>query len=241
MEIQLYMWYGAREAFLRRHDFYLDQAKRRLIGQFNDIEGEATQFADDQFHRFGSWSGSEDTDLGSLAEQATEDGQEHYDQLLTLRANVILSTLAGLYHQWEKELRSFIEHELKRDITEDSIAAIWKGPIADIFDLLSQFGWKVANEQFFDKLDASRLVVNAYKHGKGSAMTQLYEKHPEYLRGTYPRVHDMLPKEVIDLRYMEHDWLALTEEQMDELAAAIRQFWEAFPERLLYRPPPHTS
>lgn len=232
MELQLYMWSGIREAALRRHDFYLEQAKRRLVGQFEDIDGEATQFADDLFERYASSPGDDEGDLGGFAEQATEAGYEHYDQLVTLRNNVILSTLAGLYHQWEKELRAFIEHELKRDVQPKTIEDIWRRNISDIFELLSQFGWKVEDEPFFKMLDACRLVVNAYKHGKGQAMVQLYHKHPKYLRGLYPGVHDILPKEFVELEHIEHDWLALTEEQMDELAASIRQFWGAFPERL---------
>jgi hypothetical protein len=68
--------------------------------------------------------------------------------LADLRQQVILGALAGLYHRREKELRDFIERESRHDVQKAKLMKVaWHGPITDIFDLLTQFGWDVRSEQ----------------------------------------------------------------------------------------------
>jgi hypothetical protein len=129
------------------------------------VEGEAEQHADDKYNRLLSLSGDDHTDPESLAEAAHERGLRFYESLSDLKQQVILGALAGLYHQWEKELREFIERELMHDLTPDAAAKYaWVGHIGAVFDLSTEFGWPVRNDPFFPMIDACRLVVNVYKH-----------------------------------------------------------------------------
>lgn len=45
-------------------------------------------------------------------------------------------------------------------------------------------------KSYFPKLDACRLVVNVYKHGKGTALNQLRSRYPEYLADPFGDVAD---------------------------------------------------
>ncbi|MCQ4437932.1 hypothetical protein NO135_23300, partial [Clostridioides difficile] len=50
-----------------------------------------------------------------------------------------------------------------------------------IADLLESFGWPLRTTDYFRTLDACRLVVNVYKHGKGKSLDDLRARFPEYL------------------------------------------------------------
>ena len=51
----------------------------------------------------------------------------------------------------------------------------------NVLDLLNDFGWDCRSLPSFSKIDACRLVVNVYKHGKGPSLEDLAKRYPEYL------------------------------------------------------------
>jgi hypothetical protein len=148
--------------------------------------------------------------------------------LSDLRQSVILGALAGLYHQWEKQLRGFIEMELAHDVKRDDAAkAAWSGIIGEVFDLLREFGWDVRVQPFFAPIDACRLIVNVYKHGQGPSLVELNRRYPAYLP-------DPIGKRIpaFGSRGPSHEWLTVTEKDFPEIASGLRAFWEALPEQL---------
>lgn len=118
MELQLYMWSGTRRSLLARHDFYVEQVKARVLSHFEgDLSEEAERYTDEEYERLGSMYGGEDSDMAAIAETAIERGQEFYGLLSDLKKQTMLGALAGLYHQWDKDLRDFVEQELAHDVT----------------------------------------------------------------------------------------------------------------------------
>jgi hypothetical protein len=224
---QFPMWPGERHNYLERHDFYVAQAKARLFSQFSDMSGEADRYASEQFAHLGSVpSYGDDVDLPSLAEEALERAVAFYGLLSDLRTQTVLSILAGLYHQWEKDLRRFIERELRCRIgNSEAQKRAWK--IGTPFEVLREFGWDCQSHTFFSRIDACHLIVNVYKHGKGPSFDRLREKYPQYLDDPLGSTNDIPFIEGT----LDYEWLDLTEEQFDEIAAGFRQFWVEFPEQ----------
>lgn len=182
-EIQLYMWGPQRELFMARLDFYAEQTKTRVLKQFADIGGgEATRCADEAFRAGATSYWGEDGDLGDVAEAAHEAGLERYELLSDLKAQTIQGALAGIFHRWEKDLRGFLEQEFRHHVEEPEKWA-WEKirTVEDIFDVLKQFGWDCKSEKLYDKIDACRMIVNVYKHGKGASFRDLFRKYPQYL------------------------------------------------------------
>jgi len=143
--------------------------------------------------------------VGSPAERAQENSVEFYRLLADLKQSVILGALAGLYHQWEKQLREFIEIDLAHDMRrEDAAKMAWSREIANVFEFLTSLGWDVRAQSFFPILDACRLVVNVCKHGQGRSLRELAEKFPAYLRGP---LGDLSSSDQLD--YVHYDWLTL--------------------------------
>lgn len=210
-----------------RHDFYVKQVKLRIFSQFSDIEGEADLYAEAEYGRLGSLPGDGSVDMSQIADWATDRAHSHYSLLSDLKKDMMLAALAGMYHQWEKDLRDFMERELAHDVTRAAaIKVAWMGNIGNVFEALTQFGWNCRKEPFYRLIDACRLIVNVYKHGKGSSLNELATSFREYLGGECPTIF-ATPDGLLD-----HELLALNEAQFDAIASAFSQFWKLFPERL---------
>ncbi len=227
--LQLYMASVMKMHILQEHDFYVLQTDGRVLAQFRDLENEATDFANAEYEKLIQQPADEDADLADLAAIAHDRAVAHYGLLADLRQRVILGALAGLYHAWEKELRDFIERELISELHSTSMAEkeAWSGPITNVFDLLTDFGWPVRDETFYPLIEACGLIVNVLKHGKGRSLKELSQKYPAYLEDPLGLgVPNLLPG------YLDHTLLKLSDAQYNEIAGALRNFWEAFPERL---------
>lgn len=227
MEPQLYMWSGTRALIMARHDFFVQQVREKVLAQFADIEGDTDRYLAAELDRLRPIFDDGVRDEADAAEAAMAQAEGFYSALSDLREEMILGALAGLYHQWEKDLRDFLERELLHYVGRDvTLKEVWRPPMSKVFDLLAEFGWDCAVEPFFADVDACRVVVNVHKHGKGNSLTELAEKYPEFLAQP---VVSPLPKAAAE--FLDHEWLRVTEAQFDRLAAALRAFWVAFPER----------
>lgn len=227
MELQLYLWSSERALFLERHAFFVEQFQARVVAQFSDIEGDANRFMNSEFERLRSILDDGSRDDGDVADMALSQGTGFYSLLSDMREAVILGGLASLYHAWEKELRGFLERELRHYTNAKSAVSLaWGADIVGAFDLLKEFGWDVRAEAFFSDLDAFRLIVNVYKHGKARALKTLANRYPEFM--DIPKV---FAEEATDLEALDYEWLKVSAEQFDRLVSSIREFWVAFPER----------
>lgn len=147
---KLYITNDMKQWIFEAHDFYVAQINARVIAQFGDLEGDADRYATAEYERMGSLPGWEEVDMGEIADRVNDKSGEHYRLLTDLRTSVIVGALAGLYHQWEKRLRDFIEMELRHDKSSDQASQkAWPRDIANVFDFLRKMGWDVRAEPFF--------------------------------------------------------------------------------------------
>src|SRR5579864_864240 len=228
-QLQLYMYSGNRRVYLERHDFYVGQVRTRVLAQFRDIEAEAERHSETIYNELAEAPGGEDSDLSEIADYALESGHERYELLHDLRDQMVFSAVAGMYHQWDKDLRDFVEHELRHDLVNaDKIA--WDQKSSAMFDLLKEFGWDCRARPFYPTIDACRLVVNVYKHGQGSSLKILASTYPEYLKN--PIVLGTEDRAFADGDDLDYQWLAVSEAQFERFGEAMCSFWQEFPERL---------
>ena len=218
-----------RDIFLTEHKIFVEQAKIRIFDNFKDedIERSAEKKKEDFFKKKMSEAYDENVDEGCVAEEAEDYGIKFGITLYEMKSQIILATLAALYHQWEKNLREHMERELRSGYTEDELKEIfWKSNIDYIFNKLESLGWHIREESWFPKIDACRLIVNVYKHGKGSALDKLKKKHSQYLKGVFD-VSNFFGEGYDMLRSYKD--LSITPEEFEEFADAFRQFWVDFP------------
>ena len=207
----------------------MEQVKVRVLDNFHNMEEEANRVAEELHDQIGSTFPEGDGDMAAAAETAFGHGAEFYMLLSDMKSQTILGALASLYHQWDKTFRDFMERELTRTYDRDQVTKyVWQPNIGKLFDILEKFGWSVRQAQWFPLVNACRLIVNVYKHGKGRSLDELAETYPEYLKeGEY----DIIPL-ARELTTPDHEDLAVTDEEFEKIAGAMREFWVDFPERL---------
>ncbi|MCU7866765.1 MAG: hypothetical protein KZQ92_22665 [Candidatus Thiodiazotropha sp. (ex Lucinoma borealis)] len=219
-----------RQSLIKEQQFYLDQARKRLLSQFDDIEIDADRASEEWLEQHGNPARP---DPGDIYEAAYDAGIDFYQLLSDMRDKTRLSIVAGMYHEWDKQLRDWMIREINLwHHSELMRNKIWAVNIRKLIDLLENIGWKVSSNEYYRKVDACRLVVNVYKHGDGSSLLDLNNRYPEYL--TNPL--DQLDCEnYFDCDCLNHSHLSVTDNQLQEFSDAIVAFWKDVPENIIDR------
>lgn len=219
------MWEPLRQSLIESHLFYIEEARKRLLSQFSDIEDEANQAAEqwleDNDHRFNPYVHSP----GDFEEQAFDAGLEFYELLRGMRTRTQLSVVAGMYHEWDKRLHQWMVDQMRGWCSGTKFEkAVWKTKLTDLADFVEPLGWSIRSKPFYARLDACRLVVNVYKHGNGNSLAHLKQKYPEYLRAPI-----FGSAEAPFFNDVSHNDLSVNDEQIQAFSDAIESFWRDVP------------
>lgn len=224
----LQMWGPTRGYLIANHEFYVAEAKRRLLDQFTDesMEADANAFADE-------WLAAKPfdpdrDDPGSDYEQAYDESIGFYQSLASLRDNTRLSIIAGMFHEWEKQVRDWLGTELgHHGFGKHAHAAVWSVKLDELFDLFEHCQWPIRSLGFFAQLQRCQLVTNVYKHGNGPSFDALKELAPD-LAG---KSGDLPAFFVSALDYTS---LTVTDDDLARFAEAITEFWRELPENIFF-------
>lgn len=226
------MYSGYRAQLIEKHEFYVRQAKARLLDQFtNDaISEEADRAAEESLERRGQYFDPDRHDSGDLEEAAYDDGVWRYQLMAELRDSVRLSIVSGFFQEWEKNLRQWLVDEIQHwhcgEVTRE---AIWKKNISDLFGLLESFGWPLENSVYFQDLDACRLVVNVYKHGDGPSLNELASSYPQFLEHPLAAMRGQVGEMWFSPNYKN---LKVSDSNLAAFSSAIVMFWKDVPENV---------
>lgn len=221
--VLFHMWMPHRKSIIEKHRFYVDQARSRLLSQFGNIESEAEKAGSDWLERASHNFNSERDSPEDFYGAAEDESISFYQLLEEMRDNTRLSVVAGLYHEMDKQLRDWMERELNKLHGGDEVRKrIWLQPFGQLIDFFSLLDWKIRSKPYYAKLNACRLVVNAYKHGEGSSFQELKLQYPEYIQS---EGHS-------NLDFNDYVDLNVNELQIDEFSASIVEFWHDVPERM---------
>ena len=221
-----------RENMIERVDFFARQVKRRVWDSFDDFGEQVQDHGEDIYRELGANLSNEYFDLAHIADIAYDESIKFSELLFDLRRDMTLASVAALYHQWEKDLKRFLARELRYYAEHPDV--VWTAKPNDILEWLEKQGWPYRSYTWFPVLDACRLIVNAYKHGKGRSLDELKNKYPQYL-GSFE--NDQSGNGEPDLTYLDHEDLLLTDEQFDKFVEAVKQFWNSFPNEIHLKRP----
>jgi hypothetical protein len=210
------MWEPFRQSLIKSHLFYVGQARKRLLSQFDDIGADADRAADEWLEKSAQWFDPDSDDPGDFDERANDVGIEFYGLLSDMREQTRLSVVAGMFYEWDKQLRDWLVDESRHWPRGGNAARhLWSANFGQIANLLESCGWKLRDSEYFRTLDACRLVVNVYKHGDGSSLCDLRKNFPEYLEDPFHHHH--------------HTHLKVNDGQLDAFSNAILAFWRNVP------------
>lgn len=223
------MWEPFRQSLMEGHLFYVEQARKRLLSQFDDIDAEADRAAADWLQNNSHRFDPDRHDPGDFQERAYEAAIEFHGLVTELREQTHLSVVAGMFHEWEKQLRNWLVREIQHWHRGDNVKqAIWKKNLGNIFDLLEGLNWKARSTPYFPVLDACRLVVNVYKHGEGDSLAELKQNYPEYLDDPLSQIGELS----FGPDYLDHTHLKVTDDHIQAFSDAIVAFWKGVPENI---------
>lgn len=99
-----------------------------------------------------------------------------------MREQTRLSVVDGMFHEWDRQLRDWLVREIHHwHRGNHTPVKVWSVDFMQIGNLLECFGWPLRTTDYIRTLDACRLVVNVYKHGKRKSLDDLTNDFPEYL------------------------------------------------------------
>lgn len=225
MTTLFHMYEPFRQHIIDGHNFYIDQARKRLLSQFSDMETEADKHGEEWLEKCSESFDPENHDPYEFYDQAREESYYFYSMLDDMRRTTYLSVAAGMFHQWEKQLKDWTLKEIKHWHRGKEVAAkICKANFDMIIELFEDLGWEIKSKDYYNSLNRCRLVTNAYKHGNGDALEEIQKSFPEFLQG------GELGLDVIWPKYTDHTDLYIEDKHINEFSGAIVAFWEGVPE-----------
>lgn len=220
----------SRQSLIKRHLFYVEEAQKRLLSQFDDMETDAKRAADEWLDKNAQYFDPERHDPSDFDEAAYDVGIEFYSLLSDMREQTRLSVVAGMFHDWDKKLREWLAREVSHwHQGHNTKSKIWSVNLGEITDLLESIGWRLRGGDYFNKLDACRLVVNVYKHGEGNSLDELRDKYPEYLADPFNGAGGLWS----GVKYRDHTHLKVSDDQFQAFSDAILSFWRGVPENVM--------
>ncbi|WP_420905388.1 DUF4258 domain-containing protein [Candidatus Magnetaquiglobus chichijimensis] len=231
-----------RALALGQHKAFVQGIEKHVLDVFQYIEKDGEDFIKQEYKRLCSAPGWEDgPDCADLAELAQARGQEHFDNLLFVKGQMMNLATAGLYHLWERTLKSFLEREAhffsEKYFGEDPKKTIQQADFLKIRNWLKE--WNFCEHQdaktIMEGLHTLSLVSNTIKHGAGSSCEKLFKKDPGFFKGPYPELSPVLfdkIKKIPPFDQANPDDLWITPEKFHELSGIVEQFWEALPEQI---------
>lgn len=233
ISLRFQMWEPLRQDLVAEHRFYIEQARTRLLSQFENIETEAKKATEEHLEKVSIRFNADKHDPSrfneAAHEAAHEKGIEFYQLLSDMHETTRLSVIAGMFHQWDKKLRDWIVWEVRHDHRGENVAnEIWKADFQSIMDLLRAYGFDVSTLPCYQQLDTMRLVVNVFKHGNGQSLDALKKSFPELIPNP---LGDDAPE--MFREYLDHTHLKLTDAHVTQFSEAILDFWATVPDESL--------
>jgi hypothetical protein len=223
------MWEPFRALLIRSHKFYVEQAKTRLLSQFQNIENESDEYAEEWLNQRSANFNPEIHSPDDFYEQATDEGVEYYQMLADMRKSTRLSVISGMYHEWDKQLRSWLTKEIEHWHSGNEVKKdIWNKNFSGLMDLLDSIGFQVKSLPSYASLEKCRFIVNVYKHGDGLSFNEIKMRYPEFIN-TFD--NSMTTPWFIDRS--DHTCLVVSDAHVDEFAKAIIDFWESVPPNII--------
>lgn len=225
----LQMWGPTREHLIANHKFYVAQARTRLLDQFEDeaMKADAQRHSDEWLAERAQHFDPERDDPGADYEAAYDEHISFYLSLAGLRDSTRLSIIAGMFHEWEKQVRDWLGRELGHlGLKEHVHAAIWAAKFEELMDLFERCAWAVRDQEFYPQLQRAHLVVNVYKHGNGQSFDTLKQLAPDLVGGK--------ERPAYFVSALDYSALKVGEADLAQFAEAITAFWRAVPVNIFF-------
>lgn len=225
MKSQLYLPEAKREHFKSEISDYVEVYCQKLLPVFKDIESDTDKYTDDFFDNSMSQPAADDfNDPSSIAEDAMEEGIEHYSYLKLGKYNLTATWHATLYQVWEQQSRRFLFQEISHVYNIQFETFCTK--LSEIKEKFKFHNVDIESFSSWSQIDELYLLCNVIKHGGGCSEKRLRKIKPA------------LFKQETNMDYMKTFMTTLLEETLNineitlqRYKEALLTFWDEIPER----------
>lgn len=224
-----------REVLLPEIEMMLTCLEKRLLPTFSNIDKEAREIQENTLQHVSSLVGP-DSDPGSIAEQARDEGISYYIRMKGIEQGILNLFAAACHHLFEQQFKMVCRDLFLTD-TEES-----KGGILDFKvgkERLKEIGIDLSEFGSWSKVNELRLVANVTKHAEGSSAKELREINPSLFRN--PILEKFGPiligkrRSFLSQPLMGEDFF-VTLEILKTYTQAIALFWNELAQRLQSHP-----
>lgn len=224
--LHFYMDGPARKMFIDEHKFYMEHVCKRLLSQFENIQREVEEFTEQLLAKKQQFFDPENDNIYDYYDQVDETSTDFCIMLTNTYNCARLSLIAGIFQEWDKNVRDWLTREIINWNTDKSVRdEVWGANFYEITDLLESMDRDIKKQKYFKSLDKYRCLTNVFKHGVGQSFTELKKRYPEFCE-------EIKDQPEIFFIYKE---ITVTNEHVEECSDAIIDFWEAVPERAFPR------
>lgn len=223
MKSQLYLPETMRRSLKSEISDFVEIYFQKLLPVFKDIESDADKHAQNFFDNFMSQPTYDDSiDPSSIAENAQEEGIEHYSYLKLGKYSLTATWHATLYQVWEQQSRWFLFRGMSRVCNIQFETFCTK--LSEIKKKFKFHNVDIENFSCWPQIDELCLLCNVIKHGDGNSAEKLRKIKPA------------LFKQEDDIDYMKtfkttllEETLNIDEKTLQNYREALLSFWDKIP------------
>jgi len=225
MKSQLYVMEMTRRYLKSEISDYIEIYFKKLLPVFKDIESDANKFRDDFYNNFMSQPAHNDfIDPSSIAENAQEEGIDHYLHLKLGKYNLTATWHATLYQLWEQQLRRFLFLKMP------PVKKIhFEGFCTNLSEIKGKYKLQNVDIESFScwpQINELRLLCNVIKHGDGKSAKELRKIKPTLFKQEDGTDHMKIFKTTL-----LEETLNIDEKTLHNYSEALLSFWDEIPER----------
>jgi len=155
------------------HRWSAERIRSKLSIGSDDFAAEAERLTEATFGPEGQYQGDGEAAYNEwkIREQSVDDHQQMLERTETYLWGL---GIAGIYHQFERDIREVIG-DFKPKL---AAKALQRADFKRLCNYLEKLGYPIRQSAAFDDLDIARLITNAIKHGEGDSFNELAERRP---------------------------------------------------------------
>lgn len=221
-----------RQALIEEHQFYVDQARKRLFSQFETIDADAYEAADAWLEKMGGRSHPDGDDADDFYNAAHEVAERFAGQLHEMRGQIRMAIVAGMFHLWEKNFRRWLIGQVSSvfGLGENLDKAIRNISIDDLVLIIKNNSENSAYIIFENEIYNISLIVNVYKHGSGESSSRLLIKTPSYIILNIENMFSNVKNVGSQYTLTSYLNIDISDEVFENLSCSFINFWNAIPE-----------
>lgn len=225
MKSQLYLPEIKRKYLKSEISDYVKIYCQKLLPVFKDIESDADKYTDDFFDNSMSQPADDDfNDPSSIAENAMEEGIEHYSYLKLGKYSLTATWHATLYQVWEQQLRRFLFQEISHVYNIQFETFCTK--LSEIKEKFKFHNIDIESFSCWPQIRELSLLCNVIKHGDGKSAKELRKIKP-----TLFKQEDGIDHMKTFKTTLLEETLNINEMTLQNYTEALLSFWDKILER----------